>query len=81
MGRLTSGIAHELNNPLATVMGFAQLMLRDPRTPKTLLPTVLKIDSEARRMREIVRSILSFARASTEQAETHRAFLRHRRQP
>lgn len=69
MGRLTSGIAHELNNPLATVMGFAQLMLRDPRTPKTLMPTVLKIDSEARRMRDIVRSILSFARASTEQDE------------
>jgi len=69
MGRLTSGIAHELNNPLATVMGFAQLMLRDPRTPKTLMPTVLKIDSEARRMREIVRSILSFARTSTEQVE------------
>lgn len=69
MGRLTSGIAHELNNPLATVMGFAQLLLRDPRTPPEMMANVLKIDAEARRMREIVRSILTFARASTEQLE------------
>ncbi|MBI3553891.1 MAG: GAF domain-containing protein [Elusimicrobia bacterium] len=69
MGRLASGIAHELNNPLATVMGFSQLLLRDSRTPPEIMATILKIDAEARRMREIVRSILTFARASTEQAE------------
>jgi signal transduction histidine kinase len=69
MGRLSSGIAHELNNPLATVMGFAQLLLRDPKTPPEVMATILKIDAEARRMREIVRSVLTFARASNEVAE------------
>ena len=69
MGRLASGIAHELNNPLAAVMGYAQLLLRDPKTSPETMPTILKVDAEARRMREIVRSILTFARASTEQAE------------
>lgn len=69
MGRLVSGIAHELNNPLAAVMGYAQLLLRDPKTAPETMPNVLKIDAEARRMRDIVRSILSFARASTEQAD------------
>ncbi len=69
MGRLASGVAHELNNPLATVMGFAQLLLRDPKTPPEILATLLKIDAEARRMREIVRSVLTFARASDEHAD------------
>lgn len=69
MGRLASGIAHELNNPLAAVMGYAQLLLRDPDTAAATMPTILKIDAEARRMREIVRGVLAFARVSTDKLE------------
>ncbi len=61
LGRMLSGVAHELNNPLASVMGFAQLAQSAPASES--LPRRLEIiRREAERCTKIVRTLLRFAR-------------------
>jgi signal transduction histidine kinase/ActR/RegA family two-component response regulator len=62
LGQMISGVAHELNNPLTSILGYAQLLQlkgRDERLPERLE----LLAREAERCRKIVRSLLSFARA------------------
>lgn len=61
VGQLVSGVAHEINNPLAGIMGFSQLMLArslDADARKA----VTTIYGEAERASKIVQNLLSFAR-------------------
>ena len=61
LGRMLAGAAHELNNPLAAVCGFAQILLRGgPRDEDR--PALETIDHEARRAAAIVRDLLTFTR-------------------
>jgi len=61
IGELSSGIAHELNNPLTSVIGFSQLLMEGdiPANIKEDLGTVY---SEAQRAASIVKNLLTFAR-------------------
>jgi len=61
LGQLVSGIAHELNNPLTTIMGYAQLLLGRDLAP-TELSEAGKVYQEAERARRIVKNLLYFAR-------------------
>ncbi len=61
VGQLVSGVAHELNNPLTGIVGFAQLLLMrdlDERSRQQ----VETIQAEAERASKIVQNLLSFAR-------------------
>jgi signal transduction histidine kinase/CheY-like chemotaxis protein len=61
LGRLVSGIAHELNNPLTTIMGYTQLLLgRSLSTGQ--LTEARNVYQEAERARRIVKNLLYFAR-------------------
>jgi signal transduction histidine kinase len=64
VGEMAAGVAHELNNPLTTVVGFSELVLESlpPGSPQSAdLEIVLK---EARRARDVVRRLLDFSRQS-----------------
>lgn len=70
VGKLAAGIAHEINNPLTTILTFSSLMLEQMKQDDPHFERVRMIVREARRARNIVRQILSFAREAPFRKET-----------
>lgn len=62
LGQLSAGIAHELNNPLATVLLLSDLLSREQSLPEETLKDIEIIVSETERCKGIVSSLLDFAR-------------------
>jgi len=62
VGELASGVAHEINNPLTTILGLAQLMLSRPDVPAPIRERIALIADEASRAATIVQNLLMFAR-------------------
>jgi PAS domain S-box-containing protein len=62
VGQLVSGVAHEVNNPLTAILGFADLMLEQQDVPESAKKDLQTIVQEAQRTRQIVQNLLSFAR-------------------
>ena len=60
MGRLVAGVAHELNNPLTAVLGYADLLGQD--TEGRAQQQAAKLTREALRMKRIIANLLLFAR-------------------
>jgi PAS domain S-box-containing protein len=61
LGHMLAGVAHELNNPLAAVCGFAQLLLKQNLQPDEHA-AVETMNHEALRAAKIVRDLLTFSR-------------------
>lgn len=75
VGQLAAGVAHEINNPLAGIMGYAQLLSEKLRrreqegisasdVPK-YLAYVENLEKQSQRCKQIVQNLLKFARASS----------------
>jgi len=62
VGQLAAGIAHELNNPLHAILGYAQGLLRDLPESGTETRSLRFIEKEARRCQTLVQNLLTFAR-------------------
>ena len=64
LGEITASMAHEFNNPLGIVMGFAQDLLSetDPASPQYRFLKI--IDEETRRCQKIIQELLQFSRPS-----------------
>jgi signal transduction histidine kinase len=67
IGQLIAGIAHDLNNPLASVVGFADYLTEVPSVPPALREPLSVIQEEAERASNIVKNLLSFARKQEHQ--------------
>jgi two-component system, NtrC family, sensor kinase len=61
LGQLVAGVAHELNNPLTSVLGYGELLAEDI-TSGPLRKRLDKLVSEGHRMRKIVENLLRFSR-------------------
>lgn len=64
MGQLSAGVAHELNNPLGTVLIYSHMLLRQMKGDSPERTDLEMIVSEATRCKNIVRGLLDFARKS-----------------
>lgn len=64
IGKLVSGVAHELNNPLTSICGFSELLLDEVEDSNTR-GKLEKISRESRRMQRIIDNLLRFARRKT----------------
>ncbi|HUO35332.1 MAG TPA: PAS domain-containing protein [Candidatus Acidoferrum sp.] len=69
LGQLVSGVAHEVNNPLAAIVGFTDLLLENSEVPGAAKEDLRVILQEAQRTRLIVQNLLSFARQMPPQRE------------
>jgi signal transduction histidine kinase len=61
VGELASGVAHELNNPLTSVIGFSQLLM-EGEIPDNIKEDLSLINSEAQRAANVIKNLLTFAR-------------------
>ncbi len=61
VGQLGAGVAHELNNPLAGILGYVQLMLMSRGDADPDLDTLRKIEQSAKRCKDITQNLLRFS--------------------
>jgi CheY-like chemotaxis protein len=62
VGQIASGVAHDLNDPLAAIIAFSELIRRDPRLPADLRHDAELLVAEADRTRRTVNGLLDFVR-------------------
>ncbi|HQN17497.1 MAG TPA: ATP-binding protein [Syntrophobacteraceae bacterium] len=70
IGQLAAAVAHEINEPLTTILGFAQLAKKGPRLPAQTASDLEKIVATSLHVREIVRKLLMYGRKMPQRAST-----------
>ena len=65
IGELASGVAHEINNPINTIINYAQIILDDP-SDRESIDNLTNIINEGKRIAGIASNLLSFARGREE---------------
>jgi PAS domain S-box-containing protein len=69
IGRMVSGVAHELNNPLTAILAFSQDLLQQEQSPADA-EALTTIVQQAQRCRAIVQDLLTFARTKREDRQS-----------
>jgi two-component system NtrC family sensor kinase len=69
LGKLAAGIAHEINNPLGGILIYSSLMMEDLSVEDPRRGDLARIVQEAGRCKEIVKSLLEFARQTEPKLE------------
>ena len=69
IGELSSGIAHEINNPLGIILGYTQLLLRSEPADSDRVNDLKTIEKHVQSCKAIVEDLLNFARTSSPQKE------------
>jgi two-component system NtrC family sensor kinase len=64
MGQISAGVAHEINNPLSTILLYSHMLLKQHRAQDPESEDIQMIVNEATRCRYIMRGLLDFARQS-----------------
>lgn len=73
VGRLSAGIAHEIGNPLTSILGLVELLRDGGLEPAEQAEFLKRIQAETERIHRIIRDLLDFARARPEPTEDARA--------
>ncbi|MFQ3675121.1 MAG: ATP-binding protein [Endomicrobiia bacterium] len=69
IGQLAGGVAHEINNPMGVILGFAQAVVKDIKENDPLYMPLKSIEREAIRCKKLVGDLLTFSRAGKTQKE------------
>jgi PAS domain S-box-containing protein len=69
VGLLAGGVAHEINNPMSIILGFAQSIAKRIREADPLYLPLKSIEREAERCKKLVNDLLTFSRAGKTKAE------------
>lgn len=67
IGQLAAGVAHELNEPLSNILGFAQLAKKAPENKDQVAQDIEKIEAASLHAREVVKKLMIFARQTQPQ--------------
>ena len=62
IGQLSAGVAHELNEPIGSVLGYSQLIYKHPDLPSQIKQDAEKIMKASLHAREVVKKLMLFAR-------------------
>ncbi|MFO7566495.1 MAG: ATP-binding protein [Enhygromyxa sp.] len=62
VGRLAAGVAHEVGNPLAAIVGYTELALDEPELPEQARDLLLRVQGQTQRIQTIVAQLLDFSR-------------------
>jgi len=69
LGQLVAGAAHEINNPLTAILGYSELLAADDTLDPPQSSMAEKIGQQARRTRNLVSGLLSFAQQTPAQKD------------
>lgn len=77
-GRLATGVAHEIGNPLSIILGYVELLKRGGLKSEENKDFIERIESEVTRINQIIRELLDFSRPSSaehEETEIHQLIM------
>ncbi len=69
VGRLATGVAHEIGNPLGIILGYIELLQRGDLTGLEREDFLLRMESEITRIHRIIRDLLDFSRPSDDEQQ------------
>jgi two-component system NtrC family sensor kinase len=76
IGRLAAGVAHEVGNPLAAIVGYTELLLDEPKLDDPSRDLLVRVAGQTQRIQTIVAQLLDYSRPAKQQIQRFSAVAR-----